>query len=221
MLKFPCLVLDHDETVVQSEQNMGYPFFCDILKEIRPGVNISLADYVYDCYHIGFVEMCRKRFAFTDAELQAEHQQWDAYIRNHVPDPYPGIERIIRRQKELGGLVCVVSHSHRDTILRDYEVHFGITPDAVYGFEYPAQLRKPAPYPLLDIMEKFGLQPKDLLLVDDAKLACQMAEPVGVQVAFPAWSKVECPEISREMTALCAYAFQTPGELEQFLFSAD
>ena len=31
MLKYPCLVLDHDDTVVQSEATVNYPFFCYIL----------------------------------------------------------------------------------------------------------------------------------------------------------------------------------------------
>ena len=29
MLKYPCLVLDHDDTVVQSEATVNYPFFCN------------------------------------------------------------------------------------------------------------------------------------------------------------------------------------------------
>ena len=35
MLKYPCLVLDHDDTVVQSERTIGYPFFCYILDQYR------------------------------------------------------------------------------------------------------------------------------------------------------------------------------------------
>ena len=27
MLKYPCLVLDHDDTVVQSEATVNYPYF--------------------------------------------------------------------------------------------------------------------------------------------------------------------------------------------------
>ena len=221
MLKFPCLVLDHDETVVQTEQNMGYPFFVEILKEYRPGVELSLEDYVYDCYHIGFVEMCRRRFAFTPEEFSTEDRLWKEYIRTHLPDTYPGIREIINRQKELGGLICVVSHSYHDVIVRDYKTHFGIAPDAIYGFELPAEHRKPSSYPLLDIMEKYQLRPEDILVVDDAKLACQMADPLGIAVAFPGWSKIGYEEISREMTEMCRYAFRTPKELEQFLFSAD
>ena len=37
MLKYPCLVLDHDDTVVQSEATINYPFFCYILNRFRPG----------------------------------------------------------------------------------------------------------------------------------------------------------------------------------------
>ena len=221
MLKYPCLVLDHDETVVQTEQTMGYPFFIDILKVLRPGQTVSLQDYVYDCYHIGFVEMCRQRFGFTSEELKTEHQQWDAYSKTHIPEIYPGIDRLIRKQKEFGGLICVVSHSHKDIILRDYMAHFGIVPDAVYGFELPPEQRKPSPYPLTDIMEKFKLSPEQLLVVDDANLACQMADPLGVKVAFPGWSKIGFEDITREMTKSCAFSFTSPKELEDFLFSAD
>ena len=31
MLRYPCLVLDHDDTVVQSEATVNYPFFVYIL----------------------------------------------------------------------------------------------------------------------------------------------------------------------------------------------
>ena len=221
MLKFPCLVLDHDETVVQTEQNMGYPFFLEILKVLRPGQTVSLQDYVYDCYHIGFVEMCRKRFGFTPEELQTEHRQWDDYSHTHIPEIYPGIDRIIRKHKQSGGLICVVSHSHRDIILRDYKTHFNLIPDAIYGFELPPEKRKPNTYPLLDIMEKFALKPEEILVVDDAKLACQMADPLGVKVAFPGWSKIGFETITREMSGCCAYSFGAPVELENFLFSTD
>ena len=37
MLKFPCLILDHDDTVVQSEATVNYPFCCYILDQFRPG----------------------------------------------------------------------------------------------------------------------------------------------------------------------------------------
>ena len=217
-MQYKCLVLDHDDTVVQSEKTLSYPHFCETLRQLRPGKQISLQDYVQDCHSMGFVKMCQQRFGFTDEELAAEHDEWTHYIRQHIPDPFPGIERIIRRQKDAGGLICVASHSAKDTITRDYLAHFGTEPDAVYGWELPEQQRKPSPYALENIMERYALKPEEILVVDDVKLACMMAQPVGVDVAFAAWSKADFPELTVEMRQLCKYAFDSTKELEKFLF---
>ncbi len=221
MLKYPCLVLDHDDTVVQSEKTIGYPYFCYILDQFRPGETITLEQYVRDCHNLGFAEMCRARWQFTEQELVDEYLGWMGYVRTHIPDSYPGIGEIIRRQKEDGGVVCVVSHSSVENITRDYDVHFGIQPDAIYGWDYPEDQRKPNPFPLEDIMKRYGYKPKEMLVVDDMKLAWRMANPLGVEVAFAAWSKTDFPEQSAEMREICDYTFETTKELELFLFGGN
>lgn len=218
MLKFPCLVLDHDDTVVQTEKTLGYPYFCYILDQFRPGQTISFHDYVHDCHELGFSEMCRKRWQFTEAEQKEEYRGWMEYVMTHIPEVFSGIGDVIRRQKEAGGLVCVVSHSSQKNITRDYAHHFGIAPDAIYGWDLPEDQRKPNPYPLLDIMERYQLSPKDILVVDDMKLAWKMAHPLGVPIAFAAWGKEEFPELSKEMRRLCDFTFESPEKLEEFLF---
>lgn len=221
MLKYPCLVLDHDDTVVQSERTIGYPFFCYILDQYRPGQTVTLAQFAQDCYSLGFAEMCRKRWNFTPQELEDEYHGWMDYVMCHTPDAFPGIGRVIRRQKEEGGMICVVSHSSIVNITRDYDTHFGVRPDAIYGWDYPEELRKPNPFPLQDIMEKYHFTPDELLVVDDMKLAWDMAHPLGVKVAFAGWGRRDFPELTKEMTALCDYAFSTPEALEQFLFEEE
>ena len=218
MLKFPCLVLDHDDTVVQTEKTLGYPYFCYILDQFRPGQTISFHDYVHDCHELGFAEMCRKRWQFTQEEQKEEYRGWMEYVMTHIPEVFSGIGDVIRRQKEAGGLVCVVSHSSQKNITRDYAYHFGIAPDAIYGWDLPEDQRKPNPYPLLDIMERYQLSPKDILVVDDMKLAWKMANPLGVPIAFAAWGKEEFPELSKEMRQLCDFTFESPEKLEEFLF---
>ncbi len=37
MLNYRCLVLDHDDTVVRSEETVNYPSFLEALKVPRPG----------------------------------------------------------------------------------------------------------------------------------------------------------------------------------------
>lgn len=218
MLNYPCLVLDHDDTVVQSEATINYPFFCEILRQYRPGATISLEQYTGDCFTLGFAEMCRRRFQFSELELETEFQSWLCHVRTHIPPAYPGIGTIIRRQKALGGYLCVVSHSSTENITRDYQQHFGILPDAIYSWELPEALRKPNPYALTDIMRRFSLSPSQLLMVDDMKPGCDMARQVGVPVAFAGWGRQNFPEICAQMQRLCDYAFASVSALEHFLF---
>lgn len=218
MPKYRCLVLDHDDTVVQSMKTLSYPFWCMELELFRPGITQSLEDYILECHNRGFASLCRDCFHFTDEELKKEHEMWMEYIMTHTPDPYPGIAEIIHRQKAEGGMICVVSHSHADNILRDYRTHFGLEPDAVYGWELPPHQRKPNPYPLEDIMRRYSLKPEEILVVDDMKLACQMAEPLEIGVAYSGWNGLEIPEIEEEMRSMCTYSFESTEKLYNFLF---
>ncbi len=218
MMKYKCLVLDHDDTVVQSEATVNHPFFLEFLKEYRPGETISLHDYISGCYQPGYIEMCRRRFGFSDEELHIEYTGWKEYIRSHIPAPYPGIGETIRRQKAQGGLVCVISQSAQENIARDYGVHFDCAPDEIYGWDLEPEHRKPSSWALEQIMKKYALSPADILVVDDMKAAVPMARAAGCEIAFAGWGRQEFPEICREMEGLCDFSFATTGALEKFLF---
>ena len=112
----------------------------------------------------------------------------------------------------------MVSHSHADNILRDYRTHFSMEPDAIYGWELPPEQRKPNPYPLLNIMARYDLKPEEILVVDDMKLACQMAKPLGINVAYAGWNGLGIPEIEAEMKSLCDFSFDSTEKLYKFLF---
>ena len=147
-----------------------------------------------------------------------EYRGWQNYIVDHIPAPFPGIERIIRRQKESGGKIFVVSHSSDANILRDYRTHFGIEPDGIYSWDLPEHLRKPSPYPLTHIMERYGFSPAQMLVVDDMKPAWEMASKAGVPIAFAAWGRMDYPQIVAEMRRLCDFSFDATKDLEKFLF---
>ena len=221
MLKFPCLILDHDDTVVQTERAIGYPYFRDYLEKVRPGVNLSFRDYVHACHNTVFPDMCRQMWQFTDEEMKEEYSLWQAYCAENIPPIFPGVDDLIRRQKAEGGLVCVVSLSSHANITRDYDAHFGFQPDAIYDNDLPRDRRKPLPWPLLDIMARFHLKPEELLVVDDMMLGFTMAQAAGVKTAYAAWSKQDFPELMEEMRDIYDYSFNTAGELEHFLFEED
>ena len=218
MLKYPCLGLDHDDTVVQTERAIGYPYFRDYLKKIRPGIDISFREYVHTFHNAVFPDKCRERWQFSEEELAEEYTNWQIYRRTVVAPLYPGIDSVIRRQKAEGGLICVVSLSDREDVLHDYRHHFGFEPDAVYGKELPRHQRKPNPWPMLDIMERFSLRPQQMLMVDDMRLGWSMAAETGIETVFAAWSRPDFPELMTEMKEICRYSFDSPEKFGEFLF---
>ena len=86
------------------------------------------------------------------------------------------------------------------------------------GAELPEEKRKPSPYPLEDIMQRYNLQSSQLLVVDDMKPAWEMAHRVNVPIAFAAWSRKDFPECAAQMRTLCDFSFDTPDLLAEFLF---
>ena len=216
-LKYRCLVLDHDDTVMDSTTHVHHPAFLVSLAELRPGVTISLEDYFRVNFHPGFIEYCRDVLHFTPEEFHREVEMWKEYVASHVPAVFPGMARIIRRQKEAGGLICVISHSFDFNIRRDYAANGLPEPDAVYGWELPHERRKPDPWALNQIMDRFGLCPEEILMVDDLKPGYDMAKAVKVPFAAACWA-YDVPEIRAFMQQNCENAFTDPAALERFLF---
>lgn len=215
-MKYKCLVFDHDDTVVNSTATIHHPCFVEYLEKYYPGETMSLEDYFRLNFHPGFVPMCIERYKMTDADLEQEGNYWKEYVTHHIPKVYPGIKEIMERQRAEGGLICVVSHSFDENILRDYEANGLPVPDAVYGWERPVEQRKPYPFPLLDIMERFGLQKEELLMIDDLKPGYDMAMSCGVDFAAVGWSN-DIPEIESFMRENCALYFKTVDALSEYV----
>ena len=218
MLKFPCLILDHDDTVVQSEATVNYPCFCRFLEQYRPGMEMTLAEYVEDCSRMSFIDMCKKRFSLSDSEMKLEYEFWQEYARAHIPEAFPGIGQVLSDFRKAGGIICVVSMSAEEQILRDYRHHFGFVPDHIFGCDLPEVQRKPSPWALERIQAQYGLSPSQLLVVDDMKFAVSMARAAGSPIAFAGWGRQDFPNICKEMESLCDYSFYRVEQFADFLF---
>jgi len=151
--------------------------------------------------------------------LLHEYNGWKEYIRSHIPAPYPGIERIVRRQKEECGILCVISQSSEENIARDYDAHFGMQPDAIFGWDLEPEHRKPNPWALQQIMDTYHLTADQLLVVDDMKAAVGMARAGGCKIAFAGWGRTDFPQIYSEMSNLCNFSFDSIEKFENFLFA--
>lgn len=215
-MRVPCLVLDHDDTVVNSTATVHFPCFQAFLKLYFPQCNYTLEEYFLKNFSPGILELLRDEVGMDDEMLQQEHRFWDAYVQQHVPQCYEGMRELLWKHKEAGGLICVVSQSFAKNILRDYRENGLPEPDMVFGWEYPAHQRKPKPYPLEQIMLKTGLKREDLLVVDDLKPGYDMAKACGIKFAAAGWA-YNIPQIEAFMRSNCDLYFRTVGELAEYL----
>ncbi len=219
MLKYKCLVLDHDDTVVRSSTDMGYPSFCETLAQLRPHIKLTLDEFLLVCFEPGFPAYCQDVLGFTEAEMALEGDLWRSYITRNMPPFFSGMADLIRRYKEAGGILCVASQSHSETILRDYREQCGLEPDSVFGWELGPAQRKPNPYPLQEIMRRYQLLPHELLMVDDLKPGLDMAKGCGVPFACAGWGH-GLARIASFMKDNCALYLEDIGSLETLLFAA-
>lgn len=217
MLNYRCLVLDHDDTVVRSEETVNYPSFLEAVAILRPGMNIPPKEFTTWCFGKGFSALLHERLGLSEEECTCQYDMWRAYVKTHIPPPYAGIREILTRFRAEGGILCVSSHSAVENILRDYQEHFGIQPDHIFGWDLGADKRKPAPYALQEIMRIYSLHPSELLMVDDLKPGCDMAHACGVTFACAGWSH-KYAEIIDYMQKNSDIYFNTTADFEKFLF---
>ncbi len=219
-MRYRCLILDHDDTVVNSTATIHYPAFLEALKLLRPGVTISLDDYFRENFDPGFIPYCVGKLGMTDEELERELECWKEYVSKHTAKAYDGMREIIGRQRAEGGIVCVVSHSYDFNIRRDYASNDLPMPDMIFGWEYPPEQRKPGTYALEVISRKYRLKPQEMVIVDDSKPGYDMAKAYGVPFVGAGWA-ADIPEIRDFMRKNSDVYFTNVEELAEFLFDTE
>ena len=215
-MQYRCLVLDHDDTVVNSTAVIHFPSFLAYLEQVRPGLHYTLDDYFRKNFDPGVIALFTGELGFSEEELEGEYRFWQEYVRTRVPKAYPGMKEILWRFREQGGVIAVVSHSVSHYILRDYRENGLPEPDAVYGWELPPEQRKPEPWPLEQIMARFSLRPDELLMLDDLKPGFDMCERCGVDFAAAGWAN-DIPEIERFMRRYGKYYFKAVADFGAFI----
>lgn len=218
-MKYKCLILDHDDTVVNSTATIHYPSFIAYLREFRPE---RVSDYTEESFieknfSPGIVSLFADELSMSEEEMHTEQKFWEDYVRTRVPKSYPHLSDILTRFRAEGGIIAVSSHSMREYIERDYRENGLPLPDEIFGWDLPRNLRKPATYTVDFLMEKYSLTPADILMVDDLKPGFDMAYRAGIDFAAAGWA-YNVPKIESFMRAHSKYYLESTEELYKILF---
>jgi phosphoglycolate phosphatase-like HAD superfamily hydrolase len=217
-LKFRCLIMDHDDTVSDSTALIHYPSFIEALRVLRPErASMTLAEFKAYIFDPGFLELCLDVLHFTPEERAFQFSIWQRYTQSHQPAFYRGMPALLRRFKDEGGLLTVVSHSESAQIRRDYARCCGFEPEMVFGWDDEQDRRKPHPYPVLEILRKYALRSDEALVVDDMKPGLLMAREAGVPFACAGWSHA-IPTLEQYMRENSRWYFPTVRAFSAWLF---
>ncbi len=188
-MKYKCLVLDHDDTVVNSSQSIHYPAFLHTLKTLRPLVEpLTFQDFNHYCFVYGFNHLCRFRYAFNEAEIQIEYKIWKSYTENRQAKPFDGWKDLLIKFKNMGGKVVVVSYSESKEIIRDYQDHFGFGPDLIFAHDHGPEKLKPHAFPIYQVIEKLNVLREEILVIDDMPVGYEMAKNANVDFIWAQWA---------------------------------
>ena len=217
-MKYKCIILDHDDTVVDSTATIHYPSFIEYLKVYRPTLvsGYTLCDFIRKNFNPGIVSLLRDEVGLNDEEMKVEEQFWLDFVKGIIPDVYPGFAELLKEFRASGGIIAVCSHSISKYIIRDYEKNNLPLPDKIYGWELPHEKRKPHPFAVCDLMDEYGFSKEDLLMVDDLKAGFDMARTAGIDFACAGWA-YDVPEIQDFMRKNSNYYLKNVSELKALL----
>ncbi|MDA3957382.1 HAD family hydrolase [Oceanispirochaeta sp.] len=219
-MKIKCLILDHDDTSVESTPFIHYPAHLEVMRQLRPNhPAVNLEEWFLKNFSPGIMSYMTEELGFTEEEVNEEYRIWRGFTEERIPPFFPGYLDILREYKRRGGIITVVSHSEEDLIRRDYNhADAEDLPGLVFGWNFDAEKRKPHPYPVLEILKHYGLAPRDALIVDDLKPAVEMSRTSAVPIAAAGWGH-SIPSIRCYMEQNCQHYLSSVEEFRTLLFS--
>ena len=219
-MKYKCLILDHDDTVVNSTATIHFPSFIAYLEVYRPNrvSEYTLEDFIRKNFTPGIVSLFKDELAMTDSEMDEEQLFWERFVNTVTPIAYDGLHDILSEFRRMGGIIAVSSHSMTRFIKRDYEVNGLPAPDEIFGWDLPKEKRKPSTYAVDELIKKYGFKKEEILMVDDLKPGFDMARSAGIDFAAAGWA-YNVPEIETFMREHSDCYLSNVKELEDLLFN--
>jgi len=223
-LRYKCLILDHDDTAVDSSATIHYPAHLEAMRLLRPGCRpVDLQGWFLKNFDPGIMEYLSGELGMSPPELRWEYRIWSRFGARRIPSFFPGFLEALRSYRESGGRVAVVSHSEKRAIARHYR-HTPrpqrFFPDLILGWHRDERKRKPSPWPVLQVLNAFKLEARQALIVDDLKPGVLMARSAGVPAAASGWCH-RIPRIEAYMRRNCLAYLETVEEFARFILTPE
>jgi beta-phosphoglucomutase-like phosphatase (HAD superfamily) len=223
-LPYQCLILDHDDTAVNSTALVHHPSHVESMRLLRPRTAaIDLEGWFLKNFEPGIMHYLSEELGLSPEELETEYKIWREFNTSRIPPFYPGFLESLSAYRDRGGIITVVSHSEEDIILNAYraaEGGDGILPDLVFGWDYDETRRKPSAWPVRSILSRFNLSPAQALIVDDLKPGVLMSRATGVAIAAAGWAH-QIPEIHAYMRENCDIYFESVEQFGSFILGGN
>ena len=216
-MRYKCLIIDHDDTVVDSTSQINYPAFMAALKILRPEIDYCFDEFMKLNFDIGFFNLMRDVLHFSDEEVAFQEEIWRQYMECKIPTFYEHMPDVLRRFKQEGGKICVSSHSSKEYIIRDYVANCGIIPDMVFDCNLPKEKIKPSPYAIDESKKKYSLLSEEILVLDDLPSGLKMAKEGNADFAYAGWGYYNA-EMIDYMCKNAKYICTDVAELAMILF---
>ena len=101
-MKYKCLVVDHDDTIVNSTATIHFPSFELYMKEKRPEIQMTLDEYFALNFDPGVVALFRDICGLSEEEFKEEMQGMSRNLSHLQDESNKLIGNIMDYLKELG-----------------------------------------------------------------------------------------------------------------------
>ena len=217
-MRYKCLITDHDDTLLDSTVEIHYPCMVECLDVLRPGTPLSFDDFAYYNFELGFHNYTTDILHLTPEEKVRQAAIWHEWMETHRATFFPHVKEFLTRFKEAGGILVVSTHNEEKHILMDFD-HAGCPlPDAIYGWDLDEAKRKPSPYTIEQVEQRFGIDRSEMVMLDDMKIGLNMCRAAGVDFIFADWARKPA-HLRREMRELADYTAESILDVEKILFA--
>lgn len=214
-MAYKCILIDHDDTVSPTTEKLHYPSFEKSLSVLRPNLKISFNEYINYSFEPGFEDFMKKILKLNEEEIKIMYSNWEEDTKGKIGIFYEEIKEFLLEFYKKGGIIAVVTHSDKKRIEIDYEYNLGFVPTDIYSWELGEKKRKPKPFPVFDIMKKYGLSNEEILVIDDLKPGFLMAKEGNVDFLWAAWAYNK-PIFNEYMKKNAKYCIETLIEFKEF-----